>query len=112
MKCIRCARETTENHVFCDECLKEMELYPVKSDTPIVLPDRNEEPPSKPKVFRLAASKWEDQITRLKSAVFWLILLNLILFVLLTVCACIILHIAPDWLNNFAESLSLADTMG
>lgn len=111
MKCIRCARETTDNHVFCDECLKEMELYPVKSDTPVVLPDRSDHTPTKSKIFRLAASKWEDQITRLKSLIFWLILVNLILFVLLTVCICVILRIAPQWINDFVDSFSAGNAI-
>lgn len=112
MKCIRCARDTTENHVFCDECLKEMELYPVRSDTPVVLPDRTDHTPVKPKVFRLAASKWEDQITRLKSTIFWLILIIILLSVALAVCMCILLDIAPDWLNEFIGYTPLGSAIG
>lgn len=40
MECLKCGRQTKERNVFCDECLAEMERYPVKPDTPVVLPKR------------------------------------------------------------------------
>ena len=40
MNCLRCARETSGQQVFCDACLDDMARHPVKSDTPIYLPVR------------------------------------------------------------------------
>ena len=40
MNCLRCARETSGQQVFCDACLDDMACHPVKSDTPIYLPVR------------------------------------------------------------------------
>ena len=40
MKCMRCARETAPQQVFCNACLDDMSRYPVRSDTPIYLPVR------------------------------------------------------------------------
>ena len=41
MDCMKCGRQTQGKNVFCKGCLAEMEKYPVKSDTPVVLPQRN-----------------------------------------------------------------------
>ena len=40
MNCMKCGKETAENHVFCDTCLKDMEKYPVKPGTPVHIPSR------------------------------------------------------------------------
>lgn len=40
MNCLKCGRPTKEKNVFCQDCLTEMERYPVKPDTPVVLPKR------------------------------------------------------------------------
>ena len=40
MKCLRCARETADQQVFCNACLDDMARHPVRSDTPIYLPVR------------------------------------------------------------------------
>lgn len=42
MSCLRCGRETAEAHVFCNACLDYMAQHPVKSDTPIYLPKRDQ----------------------------------------------------------------------
>lgn len=38
MTCLKCGRNTKDDHVFCDECLVVMERYPVKPGTPVHLP--------------------------------------------------------------------------
>lgn len=40
MSCMKCGRETTQGHVFCDSCLENMSHYPVKPGTAIHLPQR------------------------------------------------------------------------
>ena len=40
MNCLRCARETSGQQVFCNACLDDMARHPVRSDTPIYLPVR------------------------------------------------------------------------
>ena len=54
MKCMRCARETAPQQVFCNACLEDMARYPVRSDTPIYLPVRKpkEAPRKKSRRFR------------------------------------------------------------
>ena len=38
MACLRCGKTTTD--VFCETCTQEMTYYPVNSNTPISIPDR------------------------------------------------------------------------
>ena len=84
MRCIKCGKETQDNHVFCESCLVVMDKYPVKPDTAIHLPNRQEgavtkKPPSKKK-----ALPPEEQLLRLKKANrrlhlwFWILLLLLL----------------------------------
>ena len=40
MICLKCVKETTDENVFCQDCLQIMELYPVKPDTPVHLLQR------------------------------------------------------------------------
>lgn len=100
MNCIRCGKETEENHVFCDECLKDMEQYPVKPGTPIVLPNPEERTVTKRASFKVAASKWEDRVFRLKYTIFWLVMICLMLSIALAICICMLVKISPAWLND------------
>ena len=40
MGCLRCGKETQNSAVFCEECTKCMEDYPIKPGTVVVLPQR------------------------------------------------------------------------
>lgn len=64
MYCLKCGKDTQD--VFCDECKQIMENYPVKPDTPAILPDRNayfaQKKASKPK--RKATA--EEQLVSLR----------------------------------------------
>lgn len=42
MNCIKCGRETQNENVFCQDCLIEMEKYPVQPGTVVLLPRRRE----------------------------------------------------------------------
>lgn len=49
MNCIKCGRELETDDVFCPLCLEEMERYPVKPGTAVLLPPKKAEPlPKKP----------------------------------------------------------------
>lgn len=41
MDCIKCGQQTQGKNVFCAACLADMEKYPVRQDTPVILPNRN-----------------------------------------------------------------------
>ena len=40
MNCMKCGRETQSDETFCQQCLEEMESYPVRPDTVVLLPNR------------------------------------------------------------------------
>ena len=39
MHCLKCGKETKNEQVFCPQCLAVMEVYPVKADVHIQLPN-------------------------------------------------------------------------
>lgn len=111
MNCIRCGKETEENQVFCKECLQDMERHPVSAGTPIQLPNRENRGPTKRSSFRVAASKWENQIFRLKYTIVWLIILIILLAAALALCVCIMLQITPGWINDLLSRTSLQSVL-
>ena len=42
MKCMKCGREISEMQVFCEDCLLDMEKYPIKPGTTVQLPKRTD----------------------------------------------------------------------
>lgn len=42
MNCIKCGQETQNENAFCLDCLMEMEKYPVRPGTVVLLPRRRE----------------------------------------------------------------------
>lgn len=40
MGCMKCGKELGSSQTFCDECLEEMKLHPVKPNATVVLPNR------------------------------------------------------------------------
>lgn len=72
MSCLRCGRETEEGRAFCDRCLEEMEKYPVRPGTAVMLPHRPENAPPK-KVKRHVPVPAEERIRSLKKqrAILW-----------------------------------------
>ncbi|MBQ7817354.1 MAG: hypothetical protein IJ388_00975 [Oscillospiraceae bacterium] len=67
MNCIKCGVNVPENQVFCDDCLSDMEKYPVKPDITVVLPHREEIPVSKKKPRRQRMLSPEEQLRRVKT---------------------------------------------
>lgn len=90
MNCMKCGRETTGEHVFCDRCLATMDCYPVKPGTAIHLPKR-EEAPRKP-APRKRTIPPEEQIQTLKRALHRSRLFGIILLVALTLAALLLLR--------------------
>ena len=86
MFCLKCGKETKGEQVFCDSCLQVMDAYPVRSDTPIHLPNR-ETQPSKKQAHRKKAISPEEQIQQLKTTNRRLALTVLGLILALGICA-------------------------
>ena len=83
MNCLRCARETSGQQVFCDACLDDMTQHPVKSDTPIYLPTRkvNAAPKTKRRFRRERTA--EEMVVILRKRIRVLAVLVLILSMML-----------------------------
>ncbi len=82
--CMKCGREIKAEQVFCDDCLAEMEKYPVKPGVVVLLP-RREEQPAKPTPRRkYSAIAPEEQVKKLKK---WVIGLSIALTLSLTAAA-------------------------
>ena len=82
MNCMKCGRETPSEQVFCEECLTEMEKYPVKPGTVVLLPRRRDNPAVK-KTTKRRTIPLEDQVKSLKKRVRYLTLALLVCLLLL-----------------------------
>lgn len=78
MNCLKCGQETQAENVFCQNCLLEMEKYPVRPGTVVQLP-RRREPSLLKKIPKRHVPTQEEQILSLRKTV-------MILSVLLAVC--------------------------
>ena len=68
MGCMKCGRDTGPEQVFCQDCLSEMEKYPVNPNIPVILPRRSEQVSVKKPVKKKVPSP-EEQIFLLKRRV-------------------------------------------
>lgn len=95
MNCMKCGRETTAEQVFCEDCRLEMEKYPVKPGTVVLLPNRREAVAPK-KTQRRRGPSLEDQVKALKKRV-------KLLTILLAMCAVLIAAMAYPTVLYFSE---------
>ena len=73
MNCLKCGRETDEDHVFCESCRETMKKYPVRPGTAVLLPRRDHAPAVKKSRHRVRSVPTpEEQIRRLKRQRTWL----------------------------------------
>ena len=79
MNCMKCGRETRDENVFCQDCLLDMEKYPVRPGTVVLLPRRRESSVVK-KIQKRHIPTAEEQISFLRR---WVLVLSVIL------CVCI-----------------------
>ena len=84
MNCIKCGRETGEDQVFCEQCLKEMENYPVKPGTAIRIPTHEPREEVKKQPKRKTVLPPSEQIQRLRKKVR---ALRVVLALMLLICA-------------------------
>jgi len=80
MNCMKCSREIEGEGAFCQDCLLEMEKYPVQPGTVVLLPRRKENSFQKKTVKRHVPSP-EEQITTLQRQIRLLFLLLVLCFV-------------------------------
>lgn len=86
MNCMKCGRETAEDHVFCDSCRDVMAQYPVKPGIAIQLPKHKDIPAAKRAAAprRRQAPGTEEIIRRLRKRVRILLILWLVTLALLS----------------------------
>ena len=79
MNCMKCGRETRDENVFCQDCLLDMEKYPVRPGTVVLLPRRRESSVVK-KIQKRHVPTADEQIAFLRR---WVLILSVVL------CICI-----------------------
>ena len=69
MNCLKCGREIDAQDVFCSQCLKDMEKYPVKPGTAVHIPARREESAAPKPQPRKKTVTPEQQVVKLRKKV-------------------------------------------
>ena len=87
MNCMKCGREIEEDQAFCPYCLVDMESYPVKPGTVILLPNQQVQTtaPKKTVIQHKPQLPPEEQLPVLKRKLWALRALSVLLILLLTV---------------------------
>lgn len=83
MYCIKCGKETEEGQVFCEDCLADMAIHPVKPGTPVLLPIRPTAAKKSPS--RRKGPTAAEQAVKLRRVVQWLALGMVVLIAVLFV---------------------------
>lgn len=91
MNCIKCGKNAPGASEFCDECLADMALHPVKPGTPVILP--KQESQQIVKHGRKRALKPEQQLQMLRHSVRILLAVTILLLLLLLAAVLVILEL-------------------
>jgi len=68
-ECMKCGRELSGGQIFCDNCLAEMDKYPVRPGVVVMLPRRRQQPPKPAAPRRRPTPTPEEQVLKLKKRV-------------------------------------------
>ena len=109
MKCMKCGTTIPSDQVFCNTCQEDMERYPVKPGTPIMLPNRAEKVTTK--TGHKKTKKPEDIIAGMRVFFFWLLLLIVALATALAITISMLLsatdgNIVSDPVTEFGMFIS------
>ena len=85
MHCLKCGRDMETERVFCEDCLLEMEKYPVPANIVVHLPRRRENPGVRKQIRRRKLTA-EEQVVILKKRIRRLIAALAITAALLAAC--------------------------
>lgn len=96
MNCMKCGRETAAEQIFCQECLLDMEKYPVKPGTTVQLPKQREASTPRKNSKRRNLST-EEQLKWLKRRVR---ILTVLLFLALVLIAALAYPAAEYFLED------------
>lgn len=92
MNCLKCGKETTREHIFCDHCLDIMAAYPVKPGTPVHLPRLSATAAGKKPVSRKRTLSQEELILRQKKLLRGLACMVVVLAILLGLTAAALIY--------------------
>ena len=87
MNCMKCGREIQEGQVFCIDCLKVMEKYPVRPGTAVHLPKRPAYSPIRRAISKRKVFSAEEMVKKQRRLIRRLILALVIVSVLAAVLA-------------------------
>ena len=99
MQCLKCGKDVTASLTFCDDCLAEMEDFPVDPGTPVHIPKR--ESPAR-RVPAQREPTTAEQLTRMRRTLQWMYLLVAILSLLLSITGIMLIRT----LDKAPQSLS------
>lgn len=94
MLCLKCGRETTGDHVFCDSCQKKMDGYPVAPGTAVHLPQRATSP--KKASPRKRGPSPEEQILSLRRSLRRARTFGAIILIIFAMTAALLFHQAMN----------------
>lgn len=83
MKCMKCGREQDSEQVFCNDCLVEMEKYPVNPNASVYLPLRRDASHTRKPQTRRSRLSPEEQVKVLKKRLWFLSGILIVTLVLL-----------------------------
>ena len=101
MNCMKCGTELKTSGVFCEECLAEMEKYPVKPNIKVVLPHRSAPTAPRKRSRRQKYTTPEEQIRHLKKVRNRLVVLLLVAFLALCIAGANILRLMDISVKDF-----------
>lgn len=99
MNCMKCGKELKTSGVFCEECLADMEKYPVKSNITVKLPYRPAPAPVRKRKQKYV--KPEDQIRHLKKVRNWLVVLLITALLAFAAASAMVLHLLDVSVEDF-----------
>lgn len=91
MNCLKCGKETAETQVFCEDCLRTMDNYPIKPGTPVHIPKRAPMEQEKKQLRKKELSK-DDIIAQQHKLLKWLLITLGVLAIAFFVVCGILLH--------------------
>lgn len=105
MNCTKCGVELKNSGVFCEDCLADMEKYPVNPNVTVRIPYRPVPAPAK-KAKKAKAAKPEEQIRHLKKVRNWLFALLVVSLLALAASVIMMIHLVsgndiPDLGQNY-----------
>ena len=112
MNCMKCGREVTEGSVFCPDCLADMEKFPVRPGTVVLLPKKDPPPPKKSPRKKKPTLTPEEQIPQMKKKIWTLRIISILLILLLCAISIMTIRVSTelDWQKFLGQNYHTAET--